>query len=721
MKFNSLEIADDLHTFVETELLPDSGVTSDQFWRGLEKITAEFTSRNTRLLERRDELQQQIDDWHIAHRDQPHDADVYADFLREIGYLDYVSDDVEISTTNVDTEISSVAAPQLVVPLDNARYALNAANARWGSLYDAIYSTDVIDEGGGCAQGRRYNPIRGRKVVEFGRTFLDQHFALDTASHHWATKYFVSDGDLAVQSGDGTVSHLIRPDRFRGYTGDPSAPTTILLEKNGLGCEIRIDGDHVIGRVDAAGVSDIHIESAVTSIMDCEDSVSAVDTEDKIRVYRNWLGLMKGTLTETFVKGGEEMTRELEPDRQYIDSQGEDIAVPGRALMLVRNVGHHLTTDSVTVDGDPIYETTLDAMVTALAAKHDLLGNGVYRNSRAGSVNIVKPKMHGPDEVALACDLFTMVEEALGLDHATLKMGIMDEERRTSLGLKAAIAVARERLVFINTGFLDRTGDEIHTSMEAGPMVPKSEMKSQAWLPSYEDSNVDTGLACGLAHRAQIGKGMWAMPSEMADMIKTKIAHPLSGATTAWVPSPTAATLHALHYFTVDVSERQRDLSDRTPGRVADMITIPVLAADRTLTDDEIQRDVENNLQGILGYVVRWVGAGVGCSTVSNIDDVGLMEDLATLRISSQHVANWLHHGIVNEADVHASLVRMAAVVDQQNSSDPTYEPMATNLEHSVPFQAALDLVLKGREQKNGYTEAILRSRRRQMKESTCA
>ncbi len=715
MKIGKLEIADVLHTFVNDEVLPGTDVSSDEFWASLENIVAELGPRNAALLARRDELQEQIDQWHRDHADH-HDGAEYADFLRSIGYLDYQTEPTEIATTNVDIEITTVAGPQLVVPLDNARYALNAANARWGSLYDALYGTDAIDQSEGASPSKRYNPIRGRRVVAWGRDFLDRHFSLDQASHHWSVKYTVSNGALHVESGDGVISTLLRPERFVGYTGSPEAPDTIMLQKNGMRCELVVSDDHVIGKTDPAGIADIRLESAISTIMDCEDSVSAVDADDKVTVYGNWLGLMKGDLVETFEKGDETVRRELAADMAYKNPAGEDIVVRGRTLMLVRNVGPHLSTDAVLYDGEPIFETMLDAMVTTAAAKHDLLGKGVHTNSAEGSVYIVKPKMHGPEEVQLNIELFGMVEDALGLERNTMKIGIMDEERRTSLGLKAAITAARERLVFINTGFLDRTGDEIHTSMEAGPMLPKGEMKGAAWLGAYEDSNVDTGLECGLKGRAQIGKGMWAIPDQMSNMLATKIGHPLAGATCAWVPSPTAATLHATHYFMLSVDERQDDLVNRPRRRVADMITIPTLPADRTLTPEFIQRELENNTQGILGYVVRWVGQGVGCSTVPNVDDVGLMEDLATLRISSQHVANWLHHGVVSAEQVRSTMERMATVVDQQNSQDGAYQPMSADFDSSESFKAALALVMEGRVQPNGYTEAILRRHRRAVK-----
>ena len=708
----SLEISPVLHDFVETKLTPASGVSADEFWAALEAIVADLGPRNAALLARRDELQTKIDEWHTTHRDQPDHA-AYIEFLRSIGYLDNAPTDVSIRTENVDTEITSVAGPQLVVPLDNARYALNAANARWGSFYDALYGTDVIGDDDGAEAGRGYNPIRGAKVIAHARAFLDTHFPLTTGSHADATGYSISRGGLVVALGDTTTA-LADPTQFVGHRGDAADPTSILVRKHGLHADIRIDRADNIGEDDAAGVADIDLESAISTIMDCEDSVSAVDADDKVVVYTHWLGLMKGDLVTTFQKGGETLERKLNPDRTYTAADGSDLVLQGRSLMLVRNVGHHLTTDAVTHNGDPIAETILDALITALSAKHDLLGRGAVRNSRTGSIYIVKPKMHGPDEVAWACELFSRVEDALGLDRHTMKMGIMDEERRTSLNLAAAIEQAADRVVFINTGFLDRTGDEIHTDMEAGPVLPKGEMKGATWLLAYEDANVDTGLACGLQNRAQIGKGMWAKPSEMAEMVETKVGHPSAGATCAWVPSPTAATLHATHYFDVNVAARQEELLSRTPRTIGDLTTIPLL--DRDLTADQIQTELDNNSQSILGYIVRWVGIGVGCSTVPDIEDVGLMEDLATLRISSQHVANWLHHGVLTEEQIREAMSRMAAKVDEQNADDADYHPMAADLDHSIPFQAALELVLGGRDENNGYTERILRKNRRAMK-----
>jgi len=712
VRIGHLEIAQPLHDFVETSLTPDSGVTAADFWSALEAVVADMGPRNTALLARRDELQDQIDAYLVAARGH-HDHTAYLGFLRQIGYLEDAPADVTVATSKVDSEIAGTAGAQLVVPLDNARYALNAANARWGSLYDALYGTDAIPDDDGADAGSGYNPVRGAKVIAWARAFLDSHAPLVDGSHADATGYAVVDGALQVSMG-ATATMLADPGQFVGYAGAADDPSSVVLRKHGLHADIRIDRADTIGKDDPAGVADIELESAISSIMDCEDSVSAVDADDKVVVYGNWLGLMKGDLVSTFRKGGESVERRLNRDRVYIAADGSELVLPGRACMLVRNVGHHLTTDAVTMNGEPIYETILDCFVTALAAKHDLLGNSAFRNSRTGSIYIVKPKMHGADEVAWAVDLFGRVEAALGLEPNTLKMGIMDEERRTSLNLAAAIDQARERVVFINTGFLDRTGDEIHTDMEAGPMLKKGDMKGATWLLAYEDANVDTGLAAGMQNRAQIGKGMWAKPSEMAEMLATKASHPQSGATCAWVPSPTAATLHATHYFNTNVAARQEEIHNRTPRSIDDLTMIPLLSGE--LTEADIQTELDNNCQSILGYVVRWVGQGVGCSTVPDIDDVGLMEDLATLRISSQHVANWLHHGLVDDTQVRESMQRMALAVDAQNADDNAYEPMAPHYEDSIPFQAARALVLDGRFQKNGYTEAILRDHRRRQK-----
>ena len=712
VRIGSLEIAQPLHDFVETALTPNSGVAANDFWAALQAVLTDLSPRNAALLARRDDLQAQIDAYLVANKGS-RDHTAYLGFLREIGYLEDAPSDVAIATSNVDAEIAGTAGAQLVVPLDNSRYALNAANARWGSLYDALYGTDVISDEGGAEAGRGYNPVRGAKVIAWGRVFLDSHAPLANGSHDDATGYAIVDGALQVSLGE-TTTGLADPSQFVGHAGDAANPTNVLLRKHGLHADIRIDRTDNIGKDDAAGIADIDLESAVSSIMDCEDSVSAVDADDKVVIYGNWLGLMKGDLVSTFQKGGETMERRLNGDRIYTAADGSELVMQGRACMLVRNVGHHLTTDAVTMNGEPIYETILDCFITALASKHDLLGTGDFRNSRAGSIYIVKPKMHGADEVAWAVELFGRVEAALGLEPTTLKMGIMDEERRTSLNLTAAIDQARERVVFINTGFLDRTGDEIHTDMEAGPMLKKGDMKGATWLLAYEDANVDAGLAAGMQNRAQIGKGMWAKPSEMAEMLATKASHPQSGANCAWVPSPTAATLHATHYFDTNVAARQEEIHGRARRSVEELTAIPLLEGE--LTEADIQTELDNNCQSILGYVVRWVGQGVGCSTVPDIDDVGLMEDLATLRISSQHVANWLHHGLVDEARVREAMQRMAIAVDGQNADDDVYEPMASDYNASIPFQAAVALVLEGRAQKNGYTEAILRAHRRRQK-----
>ncbi len=714
--FGELEIAQSLYNFVNDEVIPDSEVKADDFWNSLAAIVRDLGPKNAALLAKRDALQAQIDGWHRAHRNR--DAASHKAFLQEIGYLADEVEDFSVSTRHVDAEIAEIAGPQLVVPLDNSRYALNAANARWGSLYDALYGTNAIPESDGCKKTKKYNPIRGDKVIAFARGFLDRHFGLEQGTHNYATLYRVVDGLLVVCMGDGSQCGLLRPERLVGYTGDPERPDKILLCKNGLHVELRFGEGYFIGRKDHASIYDIHLESVISTIMDCEDSVASVDVEDKLSVYRNWLGLMQGTLVRMLEKDGETVERRLKADREYKKPNGDPLTCHGRSLMLVRNVGMHLDTHAVTFQGKPIPETMLDAMVTVLAAKHDLLGHGKYRNSREGSVYIVKPKMHGPEEVALANELFLRVEQALGLERNTLKMGIMDEERRTSVNLKACIQAVRERIFFINTGFLDRTGDDIHSNMEAGPMLPKAEMKTATWQLAYEDSNVDIGLACGLMGHAQIGKGMWAMPEEMAAMLETKIMHPKAGANTAWVPSPTAATLHAMHYHLLEVTARQKDLIQRSAANVDDILTIPVMSPERTLTAAEINRELENNAQGILGYVARWVGQGVGCSKVPDINNIELMEDCATLRISSQHIANWLYHGIYTEAQVCDTMARMAVLVDRQNAGDPAYQPMSDDYASSLSFQAALDLVLKGREQPNGYTEFVLTARRREVKAS---
>ncbi len=712
IKKGSLSVSTDLESFLRSEVLPGLDLSEEHFWTSLEKIINEFSPKNKTLLGIRESMQGQIDAWHLANPGQEKNLDAYKNFLKEIGYLLEEGGDFKITTANVDPEIASIAGPQLVVPVMNARFALNAANARWGSLYDALYGTDMISEENGASRAGAYNPVRGDKVIEFAKNFLDKNFTIDNASYSDVNSFNIKNGRLEISLLNGETTNLINNNQFQGYKGSAEQPAGVLLKNNGLHAEIQIDPDHSVGATDPAGIKDVLLESAITTIQDCEDSVAAVDGEDKVAVYRNWLGLMKGDLKETFIKGGAEMTRSLNPDRNYIAPDGSNLRLSGRSLMLVRNVGHLMTNPAILdQNGDEVPEGILDAMFTICIAMHDLNGNSEVQNSEAGSIYIVKPKMHGPDEVQFTCDLFSAVEKSLNLNQLTAKIGIMDEERRTTVNLKECIRVAKDRVIFINTGFLDRTGDEIHTSMEAGPMIPKAEMKQQPWILAYEDWNVDSGLETGFKGNAQIGKGMWPMPDEMLNMYETKTMHPESGANCAWVPSPTGATLHAMHYHQILVSERQEKLLERPKASLDDILTIPVMSNAKSLSIEDVQKELDNNAQGILGYVVRWVDQGVGCSKVPDINNIGLMEDRATCRISSQHIANWLHHSVCSEDQVIETMKRMAIIVDQQNSGDPTYQPMAPSYD-GIAFQAACNLAIQGRAQPSGYTEPILHAMR---------
>jgi len=716
VKHGSLQVSKKLDDLINEKVCNGINIEPNSFWNNFEKIINDFTPKNKELLQKREDLQSKIDQWHIDNKNSDFDKAAYKSFLEEIGYLVKESGDFSIGTENVDPEIASIAGPQLVVPVMNARFALNAANARWGSLYDALYGTDVISEEGGAERGGAYNSTRGDKVIDFSKTFLDENLPLSNGSYKDITAFQIKDGSLQITLGDQTQATLQDESKFIGFVGSSENPTGILLKNNLLHLEIQIDRNHPIGSTDAAGIKDVLVESAITTIQDCEDSVAAVDGEDKAEIYENWFGLMKGDLSETFQKNGENLTRTLNKDRDYSDLSGGSFSLPGRSTMLIRNVGHLMTNPGILDgNGNEVFEGIMDAMFTIAIAKHDILSTGDLSNSRSKSIYIVKPKMHGPEEVEFTCDLFAAVEKAVGLDPLTVKVGIMDEERRTTVNLKECIKAAKDRVIFINTGFLDRTGDEIHTSMEAGPIIKKSEMKQQLWINAYEDWNVDKGLETGFKGKAQIGKGMWAMPDEMLGMYNTKTMHPEAGANCAWVPSPTAATLHALHYHQISVSDVQDNLMNRTKANLDDILEIPLLKNPESITAEEIQAELDNNAQGILGYVVRWVDQGVGCSKVPDINDVGLMEDRATCRISSQHVANWLHHGLTNEEQVIETMRKMAVVVDGQNADDSAYTNMAPDFT-GYAFKAACALVLEGRNQPSGYTEPILHSKRLEFK-----
>ena len=706
-----LSISTSLHALLEQEIAPDLNLDTAKFWQDFQKIAEKYIPINEDLLKKREELQTKIDEWHLSNKD--FDFDSYKSFLKDIGYLVEEGADFEISTANVDAEIAQIAGPQLVVPVMNARFSLNAANARWGSLYDALYGTDMISEDDGADRGGAYNPVRGDKVIDFSKNFLNDYLPLSEGRYQDVVSFQISNGDLEISLSDQSKTSLKNDSAFVGFKGDESNPESILLKNNDLHVEIKIDRNDSVGSTDPAGIKDVFLESAVTTIQDLEDSVAAVNGEDKTDVYKNWLGLMKGTLAETFEKGGSTLTRSLNEDLSFLSPDGKSITIAARSLMLVRNVGHLMTNPAVLLDGKEIPEGIIDAMFTITIGKHDLDQTGSVQNSKTGSIYIVKPKMHGPEEVQFTCDLFSDVESAIGLEKNTVKIGIMDEERRTTVNLKECIRVAKERVIFINTGFLDRTGDEIHTSMEAGPMIRKAEMKQQPWILSYEDWNVDNGLSSGFKGKAQIGKGMWPMPDMMLDMFNTKTMHPKAGANCAWVPSPTAATLHAMHYHQISVSTEQSNLIKRDRASLDDILTIPLLEDAGSLSADEIQAELDNNAQGILGYVVRWIDQGIGCSKVPDINNIGLMEDRATCRISSQHMANWLHHGLCSKEQVIETMKKMALVVDEQNAGDPEYVNMAPSFD-GVAFKAACDLVIKGRVQPSGYTEPILHEKRQE-------